>query len=137
MALPERIYLYIDKTPPIKLFTVYSVSPVMESHKTLWVQRKFLLHVLIWHSGVQKNLGANHKMVNQLQKLDFQNGGKAPWTYFQMWGQNLNAYDLYIVGKEYFIRINIALRTRVQNCKYFKLLIENRRDIFLKAVVLY
>ena len=29
---------------------------------------------------------------------------------------------------------NIVLRTRIQKCKYFELLIENRKDIFLKVV---
>ena len=33
-----------------------------------------------------------------------------------------------------FIRINIALTTKVQKWTYFKLLIENQRDIFLEVV---
>ena len=33
------------------------------------------------------------------------------------------------------IRINIVLRTRVQKWAYFELLIENRKDMFLKGTV--
>ena len=132
MALPERIYLYIDKTSPIKLFPVYSVSPVMESHKTFWVPRKFLLHVLICPSGVQKNLGANHKPA---PKSWFSKWWESTMGLFSNVGSKFKCLRLIYGWKGTFIRINITLRTRFQNCKYFKLLIENRRDIFLKAVV--
>ena len=42
----------------------YSPSPVIESRKKFWVQRKFLFHVLIWPYDFQKNFGANRQMVN-------------------------------------------------------------------------
>ena len=41
-----------------------SSSPVTESRKNFWVERKFLLHVLIWPNDFKKIFGANHKMIN-------------------------------------------------------------------------
>ena len=55
-------------------------------------------------------------------------------THFHKWGQNSNAYNLYIDGKEIFIRINVVLTTRVQKWAYIELLIENQKDVFLKVV---
>ena len=54
-------------------------------------------------------------------------------AHFHMWGRNSNAYNLYIVRKEILSGL-IVLRTRIQKWTYFELLIENRRDIFLKVV---
>ena len=45
-----------------------------------------------------------------------------------MWRQNLNACNLYIVGKEIFFIINIVLRAKVQKRTYFELMIENQKD---------
>ena len=55
---------------------------------------------------------------------------------FHMWGQNSNAYNLYIIGKEVLSGYCIVFITRIQKCTYFELLllIENQRDIFLKVV---
>ena len=43
----------------------------------------------------------------------------------------------YISLERKFYRINIVLSTRVQKWTYFELLIENRKDIFLKVVGLF
>ena len=43
----------------------------------------------------------------------------------------------YISLERKFYRINIILSTRVQKWTYFELLIENRKDIFLKVVGLF
>ena len=79
----------------------YSPSPVIESRKKFWVQRKFLFHVLIWPYDFQKNFGANRKMVNQPQKSSiFKMVENHHGAHFHMWGQNSNAYELHIVGKK-------------------------------------
>ena len=61
-ALP----VYDDRFIKIKIRTYSnnSANSVIESHKSFWVQRKFLLHDLIWSNDLQKNVGANRKMVN-------------------------------------------------------------------------
>ena len=51
---------------------------------------------------------------------------------FHVWSQKSNAYNLYIVGKEILSGFNIILRTRAQKWTCFELLIENRKDMFLK-----
>ena len=48
-----------------------------------------------------------------------------------MCGVKIQMPTTYSVGKEILSRL---IRTRVQKCTYFELLIENRRDMFLKVV---
>ena len=75
-----------------------------------------------------------------------QNGQLAPKSLiFKMAENHHVAHFSYVVSKfkcqqliyrwkGSFIGINIVLRTRVQKLTYFELLIENRRDIFIKVV---
>ena len=49
---------------------------------------------------------------------------------FRMWDQNLNACNLYIVGKEILSGLELGSKTGLIS----SLLIENRRDVFLKVV---
>ena len=46
------------------VFSLISSSPVIEPCKTFWVQRKILVHVLIWPYDFQKIFFANRKMVS-------------------------------------------------------------------------
>ena len=65
---------------------------------------------------------------------DFQNGRKSSWRPFSYVLSKFKCLQLIYCWKRNFIRINIVFRTRVQKCTYFELLIEKRRDIFLKVV---
>ena len=49
---------------------------------------------------------------------------------FRVWDQNLNACNLYIVGKEILSGLELGSKTG----HISSLLIENRRDVFLKVV---
>ena len=57
-------------------------------------------------------------------------------THFRIWaaGSKFKCLQLIYCWKGNFPRINIVLRTRAQKWTYFELLIEKRRDIFLKVV---
>ena len=55
-------------------------------------------------------------------------------AHFHMWDQNLNACNLYIVVNETLSGLVYCLKNQVQKWTYFRLSIENRRDIFVKVV---
>ena len=65
---------------------------------------------------------------------DFQNDGKSPWRPISYVGSKFKCLQLRYRCKRNFIRINIVLKTSAQKRAYFELLIENRNDMFLKAV---
>ena len=110
-----------------------SPSPVTESRKNSCVQRKFLFHVLIWTYDFQKNFGGNYKRSTSPKIHDFKKSGKSPWCQFSYVGSKFKCLQLVYRWERNFIRINIALRTRVQEETYLELLIENRKGIFLQT----
>ena len=65
---------------------------------------------------------------------DFQNARKSPWRPFSYVGFKFKCLQLTYRWKGNLIRINIALRARVQKWTCFELLIENRKDIFLQVL---
>ena len=65
---------------------------------------------------------------------NFQNGAKSLRRPISYVGSKFKCLQLVYRCKGNSIRINIVLRTRVEEWTYFELLIENRRDIFLKVV---
>ena len=126
----------VDNTGPL-----YSPSPVTESSKNfrVRVQRKFLFHVLIQLYDFQKNFGANHKIANQPQNPQFSKWQKitmAPNFICEVKIQMPTTYRRHR-WKGNFIRINTVLRIRVQKWTYFEVLVENRRDMFLKVVAFF
>ena len=116
LLLKNLIYCYI-KFPR----AMNRPSPVIESCKNFWVQRTFLFHVIIWPYDFRNNLVETSKWSTSPKIPDFRNGGKSPWRLILYVGSNV--YNLYIVGN--FIRIDIVLRTKIQEWTYFELLIEN------------
>ena len=82
--------------------------------------RKILVQITKWSTSI---------------KITYcQNGGKSSWRSFSYVGSKFKYLQLIYRWKGNFVKINIVLRTRVQISTYFKLYIENRRDIFLKVV---
>ena len=50
----------------------------------------------------RKNLVQTAKWSTSTKTPDSQNGGKSSGAHFHMWGQNSNAYSLYMVEKEIY-----------------------------------
>ena len=80
----------------------------------------------------RKILVQSAKWATSLKIPDFLNEGKTPWCPFLYVGSKFKCLQLIYLYKGNFVSINIVLRTSVQKWTYFELLVENRKDIFLK-----
>ena len=98
---------------------ISNLSPVIESHKNS-------CFAFIYDPVTSRKFFAQTRKWSTSSKIsDFQNGGKSPWHPFSYIGSKFKCLQLIYRWKGNFIRINIVLRTRVQKCTYFELLIEN------------
>ena len=116
---------------------LYSPGPVIEFCKMFDSRESFRFMLLYSPMTSRKVLMQTTKSPTGPKIHNFQNSWKTPWCSISYVGSKFKCVQLIYRWKGNFIRINISLRTRVQKWTYFELLIENRKDMFLKLVAFW
>ena len=112
-----------------------SPNSVINSHKKFFESRKNSCFMFLYGPMTSRKILVQTTKSSTSPKIsDFQNGKKSPWRPVTYVESKFKCLQLIYRLKGNFIRINIVLITRAQIRTYFELLIETRRDMFLKVV---